>query len=85
MRPDRGQRGSAVGGGERGQAKVIDGGPEPETIHMDDITVHGDHDLILAGDVYVAGRIFRRARNLHMLTSQARAKSPAAMVLSSSM
>ena len=35
MRPDGGQRGGAVGGGKRGQAKIIDGGPEPEAIFMD--------------------------------------------------
>src|SRR5882724_9859994 len=73
-RPDRGQRSGAVGGGERGQAKIVHGGPEPETVFMDDITPHGDHDLVLARDAHVAGRIFRRARNLHMLTHKAAGK-----------
>src|SRR4051794_34299870 len=74
MRPDSGQSSGAVGGGERGESKIIDGGPEPETVFMNNITPHGDHDLILAGDVYVAGRVFWRARNLHMLTGKTAGK-----------
>src|SRR6266853_3608174 len=74
MRPDSGQRGGAVGGGKRGQAKIIDGGPEPEAIYMHHVTMHGDHDLVLPGDIHVAGRIFWRARNLHVLARQAARK-----------
>src|SRR5260221_1919289 len=69
-RPDRSQRSGAVGGGERGQAKIVHGGPEPEAFLVDDITPHGDHDLVLARDAHVAGSIFRRAHNLHMLARQ---------------
>src|SRR3954462_8978408 len=71
MRPDSGQSSGAVGGGERGESKIIDGGPDPETVFMDDVPPHRDHDLILAGDVYIAGRIFWRARNLYMFTHKA--------------
>jgi hypothetical protein len=70
MRPDSGQRSGAVGGGERGQTKIVCGGPEPEAVFMHHVTPHSDHDLVLARDAYVAGRILRHPRNLYMLASK---------------